>query len=182
MKRRHFLQLGPAAALAAEKPQANVLAQDYLIVGRNEPDNLVGSPGLARLPDGSLIATYENWQNSQKKWDKVSKILRSTDGGRTWQRQGANNLAWPSPFVANGALYMIGNIGGTWDIAIARSDDAGVHWTPESVLFRGRYTNAPTSVLQRGGFVYRAFESTEKRPWSSLVVAGDTSRDLLDPS
>ena len=50
-------------------------------------------------------------------------------------------------------------------------------------------TTPPTSILFRRGQVYRAFETCPvgddavgRSQWESLVVAGDLSRDLLDPS
>jgi len=66
----------------------------------------------------------------------------------------------------------------------SRSTDSGASWSPPSVLFEGRYTNAPTSVMRRGDTIYRAFETCPpgNGNWQSLVVAGDATRDLLDPA
>jgi hypothetical protein len=79
---------------------------------------------------------------------------------------------------------MIGNRRGSRDICIARSPDGGDTWSEMVTLFEGRYHCAPTPVVQKDGFVYRAFETCVgiRTEWKSLVVAGDVSKDLLDPA
>ena len=166
----------------------NALAPNYQELGRStDPENVfVGSPALAGLPSGRLICSYE-WFRGYPLKEKVPdqcETLFSDDDGETWQPGGRTDLMWASPFVVGESLYQIGNLRGSRDIAICRSEHGGATWSPPSVLFQGRYTNAPTSVTLRGDTIYRAFETCPpgNGNWQSLVVAGDATRDLLDPA
>lgn len=166
----------------------HLLAPDYQVVARSpDPANVfVGSPALARLPSGRLICTYE-WFRGYPLKETIPnqcETLVSDDDAQSWRQTASTDLLWPSPFVVANALYLIGNRRGTRDIAIARSDDAGETWSDPSTLFAGRYTNAPTNVARLGATVYRAFETCPpgNANWQSLVVAGDTTSDLLDPT
>ena len=163
-----------------------LLASDYTILARSEDSQnvFVGSPALAELPSGRLVCSYE-WFRGHPLKEKVPdqcETLFSDDAGHTWQPGGKADLMWASPFAVGQALYLIGNLRGSRSIAICRSSDGGVSWSPPAVLFEGRYTNAPTAVTRRGNTIYRAFETCPpgNGNWQSLVVAGDATRDLLD--
>ncbi len=165
-----------------------LLAPDYTILARSDdPQNVfVGSPALAELPSGRLICTYE-WFHGHPLKEKVPdqcETLFSDDDGEIWQPGGKTDLMWASPFAVGDMLYLIGNLRASRSIAICRSSDGGVSWSPPTVLFEGRYTNAPTAVTRRGDTIYRAFETCPpgNGNWQSLVVAGDATRDLLDPA
>ncbi|MCY4118252.1 MAG: hypothetical protein OXF55_15285 [Caldilineaceae bacterium] len=170
-----------------------ILAGDYQILARSpDPDNVyTGSPCLAQLPSGRLIASYE-WFRSRPLVEKIPdqlEILVSDDGGRAWRKTAVLDIIWPSLFAVGEDLYCIGNRRLSREIVIARSVDGGQSWSSSSQLFPGRHHNAPTNVLFKGGWVYRAFETCPegddavgRSQWESLVVAGDTTRDLLDPS
>ena len=169
-----------------------ILAGDFLILAESpDPDTVyTGSPCLAQLPSGRLIASYE-WFRQQPLVEKIPdqlEILVSDDGGSRWRQTAALDIIWPSLFAVDEALYCIGNRRLSREIIIARSEDGGESWSKASQLFCGRYHNAPTSVLFRQGYVYRAFETCPvgddavgRSQWESLVVAGDLERDLLDP-
>ena len=166
----------------------DVLARDYQVLAESpDPQNVfAGSPALAKLPGGRLVATHD-WFRTDPNKEKIpnqGQVLTSDDGGCTWVKRASTDLMWASPFALGEVLYLIGNKPGSREIAIARSQDGGESWTPESILFEGRYTNAPTSVIERDGFVYRAFETCTpgNDTWKSLVVAADVSKDLLAPA
>ena len=114
----------------------------------------------------------------------------SADGGRTWELRGKTDIIWPSCFVHAGALYMIGNRRQSREVIISRSEDGGHTWTPEVEVCDRRSHGAPTAVTFQGGQVYRAFETCPRvgrsgggrSSWESFVMAGDLSRDLLDPA
>jgi hypothetical protein len=147
-------------------------------------DVFVGSPALAKLPSGRLIATYE-WFRRHSQGERSAdqcEVLSSDDGGANWMFRSAIDLMWASPFALGDTLYLIGNDRATRAIAITRSDNGGASFSPISILFQGRYTNAPTAVCVVGHRLYRAFEHTGEGEgsWSSLVVCGDTRRDLMD--
>jgi hypothetical protein len=113
-----------------------------------------------------------------------TNVLVSDDDGAKWRNVAAVDFIWASLFVVGDTLYIIGNRRASRDICIARSSDGGESWSEMVNLFEGRYHCAPTHVLLRRDFVYRAFEtcSGPRSDWRSLVVAGDLSRDLLEPS
>ena len=170
-----------------------MLAGDYQILAESpDPANVyTGSPCLALLPSGRLVASYE-WFRQQPYVEKIPDqldILVSDDDGSRWRKTAALDIIWPSLFAVDEALYCIGNRRLSREIIIARSTDGGASWSESSQLFGGRHHNAPTNVLFRQGRVYRAFETCPegddvvgRSQWESLVIAGDLERDLLDPA
>ena len=172
---------------------AKPLAQDFVVVHhtRNlkskEKWICVGSPDIIRLPSGRLMASMELWLQRPSSgteggidYPNHCKIKASDDGGKTWKLISTNGVTWGSLFYANDALYMIGNNPHTRTIIIVRSTDKGQTWTDEVTLFSDtRYMGASTPVVFKDGFIYRAFS---RRYDVSLVVAGDLSKDLLDPT
>jgi len=185
------LGLDLAAVLCAAKP----LAQQYVIVHRvrdlEDPEKTicVGSPDIIRLPSGKLIAAMELWLKTPNSgieggidYPHHCKIKASEDGGRTWKQISTNGITWGSLFYLKGALHMIGNDPHKRDVRIIRSLDKGKTWSaPVSLFSDSRYHGSATPVHVRNGFVYRAFEDMDKGS-ASLVVAGDLSKDLLDPA
>ena len=174
---------------------AKPLAQDYTIVHRvrelADPDQwvCVGSPDILRLPNGRLIASMELWLQTPNEgreggidYPNHCKIKISDDSGKTWQLHSTNSVTWGSLFIANDALYMIGNNPKTRTIILVRSPDMGKTWSDEVTLFEdAHYSGGATSVHIKNGYVYRAFEDNDLRS-ASLVVVGDLSKDLLDPA
>ena len=170
-----------------------ILAGDYQILAESpDPETVyTGSPCLAQLPSGRLVASFE-WFRPQPLVEKIPdqlEILVSDDDGERWRRSAVLDIIWPSLFAVGETLYCIGNGRLGREIVIARSEDGGESWSEPSQLFSGRHHNAPTSILFRRGQVYRAFETCPvgddavgRSQWESLVVAGDLSMDLLDPS
>ncbi|WP_157211190.1 sialidase family protein [Verrucomicrobium spinosum] len=79
--------LTPWLPLAAAQP----LAQDYMLVFRNpNPEFYVEGPGLTRLEDGTLVAIVPGvprvqWSEERRATQSVVHILRSQDGGKSWQ-------------------------------------------------------------------------------------------------
>lgn len=189
-----FLSCAPFASAPAQE-YAQPLAQDYVIVHQvrdlPEPNQwiCVGSPDIIQLPAGKLVASMELWlklPNSGEEggidYPNHCKIKVSDDGGKTWAQVGTNGITWGSLFWAQDALYMIGNDPKDRSIRIARSRDEGATWEAAAILFNdARYHGSATNVLIKDGTVYRAFESPGE-DWSSLVIAGDLSKDLLDPA
>ena len=150
---------------------AEPLAQDFVVVHRvrnlDDPKKAVcvGTPDILQLPSGRLIASMELWLKRPTSGDEGGidypnrcKIKASDDGGN-----------------------MIGNDPHRRDIRIIRSPDGGKSWSKPVTLFDdSRYHGSATPVHVKGGFIYRAFEDMN-RGSASLVVAGDVSKDLLDP-
>ena len=174
---------------------AEPLAQQYVVVHKvrdlDDPKKAVcvGTPDILQLPSGRLIASMELWLKRPTSGDEGGidypnhcKIKASNDGGKTWQQISTNGITWGSLFYVNDALHMIGNDPHKRDIRIIRSRDDGRTWSKPVTLFDdSRYHGSATPVHVKDGFAYRAFEDMN-RGSASLVVAGDLSKDLLDPT
>ena len=168
--------------------QTRCLAPDYTILAcSGDPQNVyTGSPCITSLPSGRLVVSYE-WFRPAPHKEQVpnqTEVLVSDDDGATWRKAAALDFIWASVFAVDDTLYMIGNRRQSRDICIARSPDGGDTWSAMVTLFEGRYHCAPTPVVQKDGFVYRAFETCvgTRTEWKSLVVAGDVAGNLLDPA
>jgi hypothetical protein len=187
--------LGIVITMSFSAQAVEPLAQQYVVVHKvrdlDDPAKAVcvGSPDIIQLPSGRLIASMELWLKRPTSGDEGGidypnhcKIKASDDGGKTWQQISTNGITWGSLFYVNGALHMIGNDPHKRDVRIIRSPDGGESWSKPMTLFDdSRYHGSATPVHVRNGFVYRAFEDMD-RGSASLVVAGDLSRDLLDPA
>lgn len=188
-----FFALVTLAVTSLESAQP--LAQEYVVVHKvrdlDDPGKAVcvGTPDILQLPSGRLIASMELWLKRPTSSDEGGidypshcKIKASDDGGKTWQHLSANGITWGSLFYVNDALHMIGNDPHRRDIRIIRSPDGGKSWSKPVTLFDdSRYHGSATPVHVKGGFAYRAFEDMN-RGSASLVVAGNLSKDLLDPA
>ena len=170
------------------------LAQEYVIVAESPDKETVytGSPGLIRLATGELLASYEWFRGAPLK-DSVpnqTEVKVSADDGRTWELRGNTDIIWPSCFVHEDALYMIGNRRKSREVVISRSTDGGYTWAPDVEVCSRRSHGAPTTITFQGGQVYRAFETCPivgrsgggRSSWESFVMTGDLSKDLLDPA
>ena len=149
-----------------------------------------GSPGLARLPSGELVASYE-WFRAKPLTETVPNQTEvRVNGDATWELRGSTDIIWPSTFAHGGALYMIGNRRRSREVVISRSADGGYTWAPEVEICDRRSHGAPTAVTFQGGQVYRAFETCPRTgrggggrsSWESFVMAGNLAQDLLDPA
>ena len=179
---------------------AKPLAQDYVVVHKvrdlKHPNQCVcvGSPDIIRLPCGRLIASMELWLHIVKPptgaeggidYPNHVKVKASDDRGRTWKQISTNGITWGSLFYdeKKGALYLLGADPHKRDVRIVRSTDGGNSWSEPSSLFASSATQfgaAPTSVGFKNGFVYKTFEGMDIS--TMFVVAGDMSKDLLDPA
>jgi len=166
---------------------AKPLAQEYVVVAR------VPSPGLrtddcalTHLPGGGLLATFTFRQARGSKLKESFHLARSRDNGQTWERLPPLDVEDGMPFVHNGKLYLLGNGRSPMDIVVTRSDDDGQTWLKPVPVIKGCYWNAPTGYAIANGHLYRAFDvrDPKTRAWvgAHAVVAGDLSRDLLDPA
>lgn len=166
------------------------LAQDYTVVGRSPGRNItIMEPGLAALPGGRLFATFpflSHLRQVPRPPDyrrPVLNLCTSDDRGATWQAVGAlEGVVTGTPFLHGGALYLLGHREDRKDVVIARSEDEGRSWSALATLFEGDYWNCPTGIVFHDGRLYRAIGGREAQGRETLVIAGDLSRDLLDPA
>jgi len=192
------LMLSPAVIHA----QTKALAQDYRVVFHNpDRERYVEGPGLVRLDDGSLVAVVpvvprEEWSKEHRATQSVTHILRSSDGGQTWQP--ATQLPYYSsaPFLHDGALYLLTNKGGTKsrndDLLLLKSTDGGKTWSEPVTLFTGHFWNCHTGMVQhadrrflmlqysvdclnwfQGGCVAQAGKISQSFMYARPVIDGD---------
>jgi hypothetical protein len=153
-----------------------LLTEKFEVLARSrDPENVyTGSPSLAPLPSGRLLASYE-WFRPKPLKERVpdpTEVLVSDDDGVNWHKAASIDIIWASLFAIEDTVYLIGNKRASRDICISRSTDRGEKWSDIATLFEGRYHCAPTSVLVSGETVYRAFETCTgpRSDWRSLVL------------
>ena len=190
---------GMGAVTAAEDANAGgavPLAQDYTVVFHNPDRELyVEGCGLAKLPDGALVAVVPvvprsatgGWQARPS----TTHIVRSTDGGESWQPSAQLPFYSAVPWLHQGSLYLFAIKAGTRyrndDLLLLRSGDGGKTWSDPVTLFEGHFWNCHTGMVRRDNRLYWAFcdipsrlqhGPPQRRP---RVIAGDLSKNPMDP-
>ncbi len=161
----------------------------------------LGSPSLARLDDGDLLATHDYFgpgcPRNHENEEHLTSVYRSRDQGRTWSNvTHVANAYWSTLFVLGGDVYLIGTSQQYGSIVIRRSTDGGYTWSyprdaASGMLFQGgpfhtppNYHCAPVPVLIHNGRLYRAFEDDTAHHWprdfQACVVSADVDADLLN--
>lgn len=154
------------------------------------------SPGLARCPDGRLIATLDQGgpgvaslggpKSAHGDFGRSNqgKVFTSDDRGKTWVHRADFPFLHARPFVAGAALYILGHDN---DLRIIRSDDNGNTWSEPVWLTRGQYWHqAPANVHYAGDRVYLVMERQlyfDVKAWGVSVLApvlmrGEITGDL----
>ncbi|WP_395745237.1 hypothetical protein [Prosthecobacter sp.] len=172
---------------------AEPLAQDHVVVWHNpDPEYYVEGPGLARMDDGTLIAAVpvvprEKWSEERRAEHSVTHMLRSSDGGKTWQHTADLPYYSAAPWVHAGKLYLFTNKAGLGkkrnaDLLLLRSDDAGKTWSTPVTLFTGYYWNCHTGMVQNEKHIYWATDDMSfgmRR--GPRLIAGDLTGDPMNP-
>jgi len=164
------LRPGSAAGSDGKEPAWRVkpLAQEFVKVYES-PDPKQAycySPGLARCPDGRLIASMDVGGKGVGKLPGIKKdkrgrpwrgkVFTSDDRGKTWQHRTDFPFIHARPFVAGRSLYVLGHRG---DLMVIRSNDWGQTWTQPILLTNGqRWHQAPCNVWHANGCVYLVME------------------------
>lgn len=177
-----------------DDPLANVVAYSPASTGI-----YLGSPSLAILDDGSLVASHDLFgpgaPTSRFGGANLTRIYRSADDGGSWnQVSDVTGAFWSSLFVHRGSLYLLGCSEHYGSIVVRRSDDGGMSWThPDGeetgLLFRGgeggkppNYHCAPVPVVEHRGRLWRAFEDCPTGGWGDFlasVISAPSGGDLL---
>jgi hypothetical protein len=153
----------------------------------------IGSPSLAVLPDGSYVASHDEFgPNSTEFRQATTHVFQSSDRGTNWQHISTIHGAfWSTLFVHRGGLYLLGTDKHHGNVVIRRSLDGGQSWTSPtnhtSGLLRdgGEYHCGPMPVLTCRGRLWRAFEwRNPPEAWGVNYRAGVMSvpeaAELLD--
>lgn len=203
------LLLGVAAERAgcAELPKESVgairpLADEFVAVYESpEPERVhCGSPGLAILPGGRLVATLDlsgeglSDQSGIKGTYRTSKhlvqgkVYTSDDRGQTWVHRVDFPFRHARPFASGGNVYVLGE---DPDLAIICSRDGGETWTDRVRLTENEYWHqAPSNVHYANGSVYLVMEKlihddVESWPVSAfapVLMRAKVNDDLTQPS
>ncbi len=172
---------------------ASTLAQDYSVVWRNtDYEYYVEGSGLARLGADHWVAVVpvvprSQWAHRRAEQSRTH-ILRSSDGGDSWQKIAELPYYSAIPWLHDGGIYLFANKGGTEfrndDLLLLRSDDDGATWSDAVTLFEGHFWNCQTGMVVRDGRIYWALDDISfGMSWRGpRVVVGDLSADLMDPA
>jgi hypothetical protein len=147
-----------------------------------------GSPSIARLPSGDLLASHDYFgpgaPRSLDGMDLMTSIYRSGDDGETWdQVTHVVHASLSNLFVHRGRVYLLGTSQYYGSIVIRRSEDGGYTWThPEDsksgLLFEAgprldlpNYHCSAMPLLNHRGRLYGAFEDV-RRPAMPIPGTG----------
>lgn len=176
---------GGGDGASAESPGAPALpgvSVDHL---RATKGRYVGSPSIAILPDGSYLASHDDFGPASDL--ATTKIFRSTDRGAHWAPLATvRDQYWSTLFWHRGALYLFGTSREFGFLSVRRSTDGGATWSraqdAASGLLRqdAPYHTAPVPLVSRGGRLWRAFEIQRGSELAIVVASIDEGADLLD--
>jgi hypothetical protein len=152
----------------------------------------IGSPSIARLPDGAYVATHDFFgPQSGSRESATTFVFRSEDRGNTWKRVAVIKPAfWSTVFYHHGGLYLLGTPHENGNTVIRRSTDGGATWTEPKdsktgLLLAGAYHCAPQPVVIHDGRLWRAMEGTTGgggwgRHFLAFMMSVPVDADLLD--
>lgn len=146
----------------------------------------VGSPSIVILPDGTYVTSHDLFgPKSTQSTSGVTRIFRSTDQGKSWEKVAElQDQFWSNLFVLGGKLYLMGTSCEYGRIVIRRSLDGGITWSPPSYLSpQPGYHTAPVPVVIKDGTVWRAMEYHPAGPWGhfqAFVIRAPADSDLLN--
>lgn len=163
----------------------------------------LGSPCVARLPDGALVVTHDYYgkgcpRNHQAD-ESLTSVYRSEDDGETWVNiTHIMNCYWNHLFVLGDSLYLMGCSQQYGSIIIRRSVDGGFTWTHAADSYTGilfpagpyweppNYLSTAVPAYVHQGRIYKAFEDLDPLPFGpgfqAFVISAPVDADLLDAS
>ena len=164
--------------MPVSSPNAHPLAQDFT------RRYFFHDPNLTRLDDGTLLVAAPQW--SRAGWNaghRCLRILRSDDGGQTWQQLQTLPLEEGTPFVLDGQLLMFVQETSRRDFQIVSSDDGGRTWTPPKTVIEGPVWNISTARVALPETLYWAmdYDLPNQKHNGKVMVRLDRKMSPLDP-
>ena len=166
-------------------PNVQPLAQDFVIAAR-VPDPVryfFHDPDLARLDDGTLLLAAPQWHRPSWDYCRRLRLLRSEDGGRTWEELPGLPYEEATPFVLDGRLLMFVQEKCHKDFLVVTSDDRGKTWTDPVTVIEGPIWNISTSRVLRPEALYWAmdYDLPNHGHGGKTMLRLDRSMSPLDP-
>ena len=147
----------------------------------------VGSPSIAILGCGTYVASHDIFGARSKQ--RITRVFRSGDKGKTWRRQAEIDGAWWSGlFTCKGDLYLMGVSKSYGNVVIRRSKDGGKTWTTPKdgqtglLLTGSRYHTSSMPLLVHKGRIWRTMEDNTGRwgrDFRSFIMSAPLDADLL---
>lgn len=163
---------------------------DYI---SKETGRYIGSPSICILPDGTYIASHDEFGPKSNEFASAqSRIFSSHDKGKTWKQIASiNGQFWSNLFYHQGALYIMGTNKHHGNFIIRKSTDNGYTWTtPYSqttgLLLEGEYHTAPVPIVIHNNRIWRAVEYATApttrwgRRYSAMMLSAPVNADLLE--
>jgi len=168
---------GLCAADARRRPRAQPLAQDFTVAARIPgPRYFINDPAVVILPDGALFMASPAVEYNGP--GRQLLLVRSDDGGQSWQSVGSLPYGAGVPLVHDRRLYLL--VYGEKErksLVVLRSDNGGQTWTDPVAILDGRWWNLQTGMATVEGRLYWALTQGNH----CVAIAGDLSGDLMDP-
>ncbi len=143
----------------------------------------VGSPSIARLDDGTLVASHDIFGPGTQ---DLTRVFRSDDHGETWRHAADFRKAfWGKLFAHSGELYLLACAREYGDLLLRRSSDGGFTWTEPVVIAPGTYHKAPVPVISHRGRLWTCVELQTggwPRGFQAVVVSVPEDAEPMDPS
>ena len=141
-------------------------------------------PGMTRLDDGTLLIAAPQWQFQRFGGRQSLRIVRSDDGGQTWEELAELPYADATPFVVDGRLFMFVQEKSHKDFQIVTTDDGGRTWTPPVTVIEAPVWNISTPMLARPDTIYWAmdYDSDGQHCYGKVMARLDRGRSPLDPA
>jgi hypothetical protein len=177
--------------IAAGNPMISQTTQTVVDHLEKSTQTYVGSPSIALLPDGTLLASHDIFGPASAK--NTTRVFASRDGGLSWSlRAEIHGQFWSTLFVHQGLAYLMGPDSEFGAVVIRRSQDGGRTWTEpldsqHGKLLEGRFHTAPTPVVEHEDRLWRAMEDVGgpgdwPSHFRSFVLSASKNSNLLNAS
>ena len=171
----------------------NIIANEEIFYSSPYPEDVFCfSPSLTQLPSGRIIATFDLGGPGVEKMPGIrsqygdyecgnqGKVYISDDCGKTWQHTADLPMLHVRAFYAGEKVYVIGHGSG---LAIAVSEDGGIHWSEaKDIVSEGKWHQAPCAIDYCRNRVYLTMELRKPgTTWPGVMpvlMSADCSKDL----